>query len=86
MSPIHLAKRDDLSSALHPFLMTFYVLLGCTACLLGGYATHRLMGMKQAPSGYKPRSVEQDDYMREVRRRNLDVLMADLRSQRKRPI
>jgi hypothetical protein len=51
MSPLNLTKRDDFSAAIHPFLITLYVLLGCGAVVLGGYATHRLMGMKQAPSG-----------------------------------
>ena len=50
-SPLNLTKRDDLSGALQPFLITFYVLLGCGAAVLSGYAMHRLMGMKQAPTG-----------------------------------
>lgn len=70
-------KRDNMGYPIHPLLITFFICLGIFALVVCAYAIHRLMGFENASRALASRSVEQDDYMRQVRSRNLDGLMAE---------
>lgn len=75
MPALHLAKRDNMGYLIPPIVIWLLTLLGAAVAVTLGYAVHRLMGLEDAPP-WKSRSGEQDDYMRDVRRRNLERLMA----------
>ncbi|OCL05359.1 hypothetical protein AOQ84DRAFT_299036 [Glonium stellatum] len=57
-------------STVPPAAVVILVMLGASAVVVCCYAVHRLMGFGDTPPD-KPRSTEQDEYMREVRTRNL---------------
>ena len=80
---LHLAKRDNMGYAIPPAAIILLILLAAAACVCMGYAVHRLMGLQDANSGYRARTAEQEDYMREVRTRNLHGLMAEGRPRMK---
>jgi hypothetical protein len=70
-------KRDNMGYAIHPSLIVLLILLAAAALVTCGYAVNRLVGIEESPNGFKARTVEQDDYMREVRSRNVDGLMSE---------
>lgn len=72
-----LQKRDNMGYAIAPSLIILLILLASAAIVTCGYAVHRLMGLSEPDNAYKPRSVEQEDYMREVRSRNIEALMSE---------
>ncbi|KAF2466318.1 uncharacterized protein BDR25DRAFT_306150 [Lindgomyces ingoldianus] len=65
------ARRDNMGYAIPPSLIVLLIMLGAMAVVICGYAVSRLLGFSEAPNGYKPRSTEQEEYMREVRQRGL---------------
>jgi hypothetical protein len=50
-------------------------MLGAAALVTCGYAVSRLRGNTEIPEAFKPRTPEQEEYMREVRNRNIGGLM-----------
>ncbi|ORY05903.1 hypothetical protein BCR34DRAFT_490511 [Clohesyomyces aquaticus] len=56
--------------AIHPSLIVLLIMLATVVVIMMGYAMHRLLGLKDASDGYKPRNVDQEEYMREVRHRS----------------
>jgi hypothetical protein len=75
MPALDLTKRDNMGFLLPPFVIWLLTLLGAAVAITIGFAIHRLMGLEY-PRPWKPRSVEQDNYMRDVRRRNVEDIMA----------
>ncbi|KAF1998408.1 hypothetical protein P154DRAFT_524095 [Amniculicola lignicola CBS 123094] len=71
--------------AIHPSLIILLILLGAGLFICAGYGVHRLYGAPDNDSGYQARTTEQDDYMREVRARNVDSLYSDMRGRHYRP-
>lgn len=69
-------KRDNMGYALHPVVIVLLILLGALGLVVCGYAVNRLLGIEDSSDGFKARTVEQDDYMREVRSRNVNGLMS----------
>jgi hypothetical protein len=69
-------------STVPPAAVVVLVMLGASALVVCGYAVHRLMGFGDMPPD-RHRSHEQDEYMREVRARNLTGLSREWRHARK---
>jgi hypothetical protein len=69
----HLAKRDE-ELILPKIVIQFLIMLGavCVTCL--AYAVHRTWGFGPNSNGIKPITVEQMEYMAEVRVRNMNAL------------
>lgn len=76
---MHLTKRDD---TVPPEAVVILVMLGALAVVFLGYAVHRLWGFREDGNGHKPRSVEQEQYMADVRMRNVDILAREVRGSR----
>lgn len=72
---MYLEKRDNMGYLIPPLVIVLLVVLGAFLLAISGYAVNRLLGITEAPNGYRARTVEQDDYMREVRHRNLNGLI-----------
>lgn len=56
-----------------PSLIVLLVIIGCIVAVTIGYAFSRLLGFVD-DEGVKERTPEQDRYMQDVRRRNLEQL------------
>lgn len=65
-----------------PAAVVVLVMLGASALVVCGYAVHKLIGFGDMPPD-QHRSHEQDEYMREVRARNLAGLSREGRHARK---
>jgi hypothetical protein len=85
MPAIHFDKRDDDGYVIPKGAIVVLVILGSGLLVCMGYAVYHLSGGEDKSDGYKARSVEQDDYMREVRQTTLNNLMHDMRANHKRP-
>jgi hypothetical protein len=79
-------KRDNMGFSIAPALIVLIILLASFLLVILGYATHRLLGLGPEHNSYRARTVEQDDYMREVRNRNLRGIMGEGRRSRKEPV
>lgn len=67
---MYIDKRDNMGFQIAPALIIFLVILGAGALVVCGFAVMRFWGGDiEADSSYMHRSVEQDQYMREVRER-----------------
>ena len=69
-------------TAIPPAAVVVLVMLGASALVVCGYAVHRLMGFGDMPPD-QHRSHEQDEYMRELRARNLTGLLREGRHAKK---
>ncbi|KAF1846845.1 uncharacterized protein K460DRAFT_284888 [Cucurbitaria berberidis CBS 394.84] len=78
MAPIatlpHLVKRDD-DYAIPPFAIILLIMVGSALLVCCGFAIHSVYGFGEDTTGIKPMSNEQEEYMNEVRARNLEALM-----------
>jgi hypothetical protein len=83
MPALYLEKRDNMGYAIPPAAIILLILVGAGGCVCVGFAIHRLMGAADADHGYRARTAEQEDYMREVRTRNLHGLMVEGRPRMK---
>ena len=63
--------------AIHPALIVLLIMVGSAVAVMMGYAVHKLVGFNDSSDGFKPRTQEQEIYMREVRDRNVDGLMVE---------
>lgn len=70
----HLVKRDDEYVIPKP-LIVLLIMLGALLVVCMGYAIHATFGFGHDPHGLKDCSVEQQEYMAEVRVRNMSGLM-----------
>lgn len=66
---MYLDKRDNMGFQVAPALIIFLVILGGGALVCCGFAVYRFWGPEAPDTNYMHRSVEQDQYMREVRER-----------------
>lgn len=70
MSPV---KRDNMGYAIHPLLIVLLIMLAAALVVCMGFAVNRLF-VGEESDGLRPRSVEQEQYMVDVRQRNLAIL------------
>ena len=67
-----LEKRDNMGFAIHPFLIVLLIMLGAAMLVVCGAGISRFASKREKDSNaFKERTVEQDDYMREVRARTI---------------
>jgi hypothetical protein len=71
-----LTKRDD-DYAIPQAAIILLILLGAGLLVCMGYAIHATYGFKKNGNGVRPLSPEQQEYMAEVRIRNMNGLMAE---------
>ena len=80
-----LAKRDA-GYAIPEGAIILLILFGAGLLVCMGYAIHKTFGFRRNPNEFRHMSAEQQEYMAEVRVRNMQVLMAEgARSQRGGP-
>jgi hypothetical protein len=71
-----LTKRaDDYPIPIGAIIILILLGAGLVVCM--GYAIHKTFGFKNNPNHFKPLSPEQQEYMAEVRVRNMNGLMAE---------
>ncbi|KAH7089265.1 hypothetical protein FB567DRAFT_493928 [Paraphoma chrysanthemicola] len=59
---------------LPPLVIVLFIMIGALIFVCMGYAIHRTFGFGHDPNGYKHTTVQQMEYMAEVRVRNMDAL------------
>lgn len=70
----HVAKRDEEYSIPKP-LIVLLIMVGALILVCMGYAIHKTFGFGHNPHEWRPFSAEQQEYMAEVRVRNMEKLM-----------
>lgn len=68
-------KRDNMGYPIHPIAIVLLAMLGAGFVVCGAYAI--TSSYRTVEETEPPRSVSQDNYMREVRARNVDGIMAE---------
>ncbi|KAF2678066.1 hypothetical protein K458DRAFT_317987 [Lentithecium fluviatile CBS 122367] len=68
-------KRDNMGYPIHPIGIVLLVMLGAGFLVCAAYAI--TASYRDSPDTEPPRSVSQDHYMREVRTRNVNGIMAE---------
>ena len=79
---MHLEKRDNMGFLIPPSAIVLLVMLGAGCLVCCGYAVWRLMEGSEGATGFKPRTVEQEQYMADVRTRNMEALAYGVRQSR----
>jgi hypothetical protein len=84
MAPTHhlLKRASDMGYDIPPTVIVLLIMFAslCVVCL--GYATHKLLGFGTDGNGFKHITVEQMEYMAEVRVRNMASLQYEGRKAR----
>lgn len=70
---MHLSKRDQ-EYAIPKALIVVVIMFGAAALVTVAYAIHRMFGFGRDGNGFKHISVEQTEYMMEVRARNMESM------------
>ncbi|KAH7128408.1 hypothetical protein B0J11DRAFT_270211 [Dendryphion nanum] len=68
-------KRDNGGYAIHPLLIVLLIMLGAAFVVACGAGISRFATKDKKDDAFKDRSEEQNQYMREVRARNVDGLV-----------
>jgi hypothetical protein len=74
-SPLTKRSGDDYPIPIGAIIILILLGAGLVVCM--GYAIHKTFGFKNNPNYFKPLSLEQQEYMAEVRVRNMNGLMAE---------
>lgn len=69
----HFAKRDEEYLLPKPVIVLL-IMLGALLVVCMGFAIHSVFGFAKDGNGLKPMTNEQQEYMAEVRARNMDAL------------
>ncbi|KAH3903878.1 hypothetical protein HBI56_237350 [Parastagonospora nodorum] len=76
-----LARRDEnMGFSLPPSIIILFIMLAAGFFVCMGFAIHSAFGFGPDPNQPKPMSVEQMEYMAEVKVRNLEALQREGRS------
>lgn len=76
-------KRDNMGYAIHPFGIVILSMLGAGFLVAAAFAV--TASYRRMEDAEIPRSVSQDHYMREVRTRNFNGLLAETTGKHYRP-
>lgn len=77
----HLSRRDEnMGFTLPPSIIILLIMLAASFLVCMGFAIHSAFGFGTDPNQPKPMSVEQMEYMAEVKVRNLEALQREGRS------
>jgi hypothetical protein len=77
-SPIHsFAKRDNMGFELPPTIIVLLIMIAAGFVVCMGFAVHNAFGFGDNSNQPKPMTVEQMEYMAEVKVRNLEALQRE---------
>jgi hypothetical protein len=73
----HFTKRDNMGYAIPPTVIVLLIMVGAGFLVCMAYAVHSAFGFGQDRNEPKPPTVEQMEYMAEVKIRNLEAMQRE---------